>query len=62
MRQRRARGDTVSYAFDVDTRVEPRAGGGLGATITDRWNAVGERPNGRYLLGICLQALRPRTR
>jgi hypothetical protein len=52
----------VSYAFDADTRVEPRAGGGLGATITDRWNAVGERPNGRYLLGICLQALRPRTR
>jgi acyl-CoA thioesterase len=48
----------VSYAFDVDTRVEPRAGGGLGATITDRWNAVGERPNGGYLLGICLQALR----
>ena len=48
----------MSYAFDADTRVEPLADGVLGATITDRWNALGERPNGGYHLGICLQALR----
>ena len=48
----------MSYAFDADTRVEPLADGVLGAAITDRWNALGERPNGGYLLGICLQALR----
>ena len=48
----------MSYAFHADTRVEPLADGVLGAAITDRWNALGERPNGGYLLGICLQALR----
>ncbi len=48
----------MSYAFDADTRVEPLADGVLGAAITDRWNALGERPNGGHLLGICLQALR----
>jgi hypothetical protein len=48
----------VSYALDVDTRVAPRAESLFDATTTDRWNAPGDRPNGGYLVGVCLQALR----
>lgn len=48
----------MSYAFDVDTRVAPRAESLFHATTTDRWNALGDRPNGGYLVGGCLQALR----
>jgi acyl-CoA thioesterase len=45
-------------AFDLDTRVSALAEGRYAATITDRWNAIGGRPNGGYLIGVCLQALR----
>lgn len=58
MRQRRPRGDALSHLFDADTRVETLADHVFGATITDRWNAIGDRPNGGYLLAVCLQALR----
>jgi hypothetical protein len=46
----------VSHAFDLDTRVEVLADGAFAATITDRWNAIGNRPNGGYLVTVCLQA------
>jgi acyl-CoA thioesterase len=43
--------------FDADTVVERVAAGNYAATVTDRWNAIGDRPNGGYLLAICLRAL-----
>ena len=43
--------------FDVDTAVEAVAVNTYAATGTDRWNALGARPNGGYLLGIALRAL-----
>ena len=46
------------HAFDADTRVDAVAGDTFAATITDRWNAIGGRPNGGYVLAVCLQALR----
>lgn len=46
------------YAFDADTRVDAIVDGVFTATITDRWNAIGGRPNGGYVVGVCLQALR----
>jgi len=44
--------------FDLDTRVEAVAANSFAATVTDRWGAIGGRPNGGYVLGICMQALR----
>lgn len=58
MRARRPGGDALSLLWDADTRVEPRGDGRFDATISDRWNAIGDRPNGGYVLGACLQALR----
>jgi acyl-CoA thioesterase len=45
------------YAFDVDTAVEAVADHRFTAVITDRWNVLGGRPNGGYVMGVCLQAL-----
>jgi acyl-CoA thioesterase len=45
------------YAFDVDTAVEAVADHRFVAAITDRWNVLGGRPNGGYVMGVCLQAL-----
>jgi hypothetical protein len=45
------------YAFDVDTRVEAVADHRFAAAITDRWSVLGGRPNGGYVMGVCLQAL-----
>lgn len=47
----------AEHAFDADTRVEAVADHTFAATITERWGVLGGRPNGGYLLGICLQAL-----
>ena len=47
----------ATYAFDVDTRVEAVADHRFAAAITDRWNVLGGRPNGGYVMGVCLQAL-----
>jgi acyl-CoA thioesterase len=47
----------AAYAFDADTRVEAVADHRFAAVITDRWNVLGGRPNGGYVLGVCLQAL-----
>ena len=47
----------ASYAFDVDTAVEAVADHRFAAAITDRWNVLGGRPNGGYVMGVCLQAL-----
>ncbi len=46
------------YEFDADTAVEATGDGSFSATVTDRWSAVGGGPNGGYLLGIGLRALR----
>jgi acyl-CoA thioesterase len=46
-----------SHPFDADTAVEPLTDGLFAATVTDRWNALGERPNGGYLVSLCLRAL-----
>jgi acyl-CoA thioesterase len=43
--------------FDHDTHVEAVAANEFAATVTDRWNAIGNRPNGGYLLALCTQAL-----
>ncbi len=45
------------YDFDVDTAVEAVADHRFAAAITDRWNVLGGRPNGGYVMGVCLQAL-----
>ena len=50
------------YAYDVDTAVEavadrPGETGRFAAVITDRWNVLGGRPNGGYVLGVALRAL-----
>ena len=45
------------YEFDVDTAVEAVADHRFAAAITDRWNVLGGRPNGGYVMGVCLQAL-----
>lgn len=48
---------TPRYAYDVDTAVEAVADHRFAAAITDRWNVLGGRPNGGYVMGVCLQAL-----
>ncbi len=54
----------TGYTFDADTAVvyQDRSSSGhtarYAATVTDRWSALGGGPNGGYLLGICLRALR----
>jgi acyl-CoA thioesterase len=48
----------MTSRYDADTRVERLAPGRYAATISDRWGALGEVPNGGYLLAVCLQALR----
>lgn len=44
--------------FDSDTRVVTVAANSFAATVTDRWSAIGGRPNGGYLLAMCVRALR----
>jgi acyl-CoA thioesterase len=51
-------GDVSEHAFDADTRVEAVTDSAFAATITSRWDAIGGRPNGGYVLAVCLQALR----
>jgi acyl-CoA thioesterase len=51
-----------AHAYDVDTAVEavadrPGETGRFAAVITDRWNVLGGRPNGGYVLGVALRAL-----
>jgi len=46
------------HAFDADTRVEAVTASTFAATITSRWDAIGGRPNGGYVVAVCLQALR----
>lgn len=48
----------AGYAFDLDTAVTRIGDGAYNATVTDRWGALGGMPNGGYLLGICIEALR----
>lgn len=43
--------------FDADTAVDAVAASTYAATVTDRWNAIGGRPNGGYLLAICMRAM-----
>lgn len=48
----------MTHPFDADTAVEALGEGRFSAAISDRWNAIGARPNGGYLLATCLQALK----
>ena len=48
---------SAPYAFDEDTRVEAVADHRFAAAITERWNVLGGRPNGGYVMGVCLRAL-----
>ena len=43
--------------FDTDTRVEAAGDHVYAATLTDRWDALGQVPNGGYLLAVTLRAL-----
>jgi acyl-CoA thioesterase len=43
--------------FDTDTAVRAVAASTFAATVTDRWNTLGGRPNGGYVLATCLRAL-----
>jgi hypothetical protein len=45
----------AQHAFVLDTAVEAVADHRFAAAVTDRWNALGGRPNG----GICLPELPP---
>jgi acyl-CoA thioesterase len=47
----------TDHLFDTDTRVERAAEQRYGATLTGNWNALGNVPNGGYLLAVCLRAL-----
>jgi acyl-CoA thioesterase len=47
----------VAYEFDVDTHVERQGNETYRAHLTDRWNTLGARPNGGYVLGACIRAL-----
>jgi acyl-CoA thioesterase len=51
------REELVSFEFDLDTRVERLAAGRYRARLTDRWNALGGRPNGGYVLSASVRAL-----
>jgi acyl-CoA thioesterase len=47
----------VEHEFDTDTKVVRVGDGEYAATLTDRWNALGGRPNGGYVLATCVRAL-----
>ncbi|NYH55137.1 MULTISPECIES: thioesterase family protein [Nocardiopsis] len=49
---------TEGFRFDRDTRVDKRADGEFTATLTDAWNTFTTHPNGGYVLGAALNALR----
>ncbi|WP_285732801.1 thioesterase family protein [Nocardiopsis sp. ATB16-24] len=46
------------FRFDRDTRVDKRADGEFTATLTDAWTTFTSHPNGGYVLGAALNALR----
>jgi acyl-CoA thioesterase len=43
--------------FETDTAITPAGHGTYAALVTDRWNAIADRPNGGYLLAIALRAI-----
>ncbi|MGW9637295.1 thioesterase family protein [Nocardiopsis alba] len=49
---------TEGHEFDRDTRVDKRADGEFTATFTDGWTTFTSHPNGGYVLGTALNALR----
>ena len=48
----------MSHEFDLDTAVVRGSDGVYAAQLTDRWNTLGERPNGGYVLAAAVRALR----
>lgn len=48
----------AGFQFDRDTRVEKLADGEFTATLTDAWTTFTSHPNGGYVLGAALSALR----
>ncbi|MFF8763716.1 thioesterase family protein [Nocardiopsis dassonvillei] len=49
---------TEDFRFDRDTCVEKLADGEFAATLTDAWTTFTSHPNGGYVLGAALNALR----
>lgn len=49
------------HPFDVDTAVVADGPDRFGATVTDRWHALGGGPNGGYLAALCVRALAQRV-
>ena len=49
---------TGQHRFDHDTRVEKQTDGTFTATLTDNWTTFTSHPNGGYILGTALNALR----
>ena len=47
----------MDHLFDADTAAEAVDDHHYTATISDRWNGIGARPNGGYVLAVCLRAL-----
>ena len=52
-----AAGGVMAHEFDADTAVAAVGSNEFAAMVSDRWGAIGARPNGGYLLGICMKAL-----
>lgn len=47
----------ASYELDTDTRLDALGDGRFGTVVSDSWTGAEGRPNGGYLLALCVRAL-----